>query len=140
MALDKDSSIFDDMSLSKILKDIYNNSTQKRIKIDNLLNDLKVLVKDVNDAVLVVPLIKEYLEVSVKNDEHLVKMATIAQRLLSDEGSGGIEGLLSNDEKQQLLDNIKKDTNELKVAEKENDIELEKMNNKLEYIKNEVEK
>ncbi len=113
--MDKDSIIFDDVSFSDIIRDIYKNSKNKKEKIEILLDDLRLLVKTVNDAVLVVPLIKEYLEVAVKNDEQLVKIAAVLQRIL-DNGTNvkKIDELLSDEEKKQLL---------LKVTNAVNDIE-----------------
>ena len=54
------------------------------------------MIKTVNDAVTIVPLLKEYFDVSVRNDEQLIKLAAIIQRLMSGkvgpdgEGSGTI--------------------------------------------------
>ena len=58
------------------------------------------------DASMMVPLIKEYLEVSVKNDDNLVKLTAIVQRLLvsSAKNSTSDEGMLTEAEKQQLMD------------------------------------
>ena len=46
--------------------------------------------------------IKEYLEVSVKNDEHLIKMMAVIQRLQNNTGSGGGDSLLTDEELKQL--------------------------------------
>ena len=57
---------------------------------------------------MIVPLLKEYLEISVKNDEQLIKMATIVQRAVQNEdGDDGNFGM-TEDEKQQLLNEVKK--------------------------------
>tara|TARA_Y100001938_G_C7783241_1_gene278947 strand:+ start:73 stop:315 length:243 start_codon:yes stop_codon:yes gene_type:complete len=55
-----------------------------------------------------VPLIKEYLDVSVKNDEQLVKIATIVQRLVSSQARAGTTDheMISEDEKKQLLSEL----------------------------------
>jgi hypothetical protein len=57
---------------------------------------------------LIVPLIKEYLEISVKNDEQLIKMATIIQRIMNNTAgeSGGFG--ISDEEKAQLLAELDK--------------------------------
>jgi len=64
-----------------VLKEVYDNSKRKELQINALIGELKPLVTDVGDATLVVPMIKEYLEVGVKNDEHLIKMLAIVQRM-----------------------------------------------------------
>ena len=61
----------------------------------------------VGDATLIVPLIKEYLEISVKNDEQLIKMATIIQRALQNVGEDGEFGI-SDEEKAELLEEMER--------------------------------
>ena len=53
-------------------------------------------------------MIKEYLEINVKNDEQLVKLAGIVQRIIANENKGGSEAEfgLSDREKEQLLKSI----------------------------------
>lgn len=102
--MNTDQIIFDDKKFSDLLRDIYINTKKKETQINGLIEGLKPLIKNVSDASMMVPLIKEYLEVSVKNDEHLVRLASIVQRLLiaSDKGDKDEYGL-SDAEKQQLL-------------------------------------
>lgn len=65
------------------------------------------MVKNLNDAAVVVPLIKEYLDISVRNDDALIKLAAIVQRMMKDSNSGEAGGLiLSDEEKRQLMDAI----------------------------------
>jgi hypothetical protein len=100
--------VFGKKTFSSILEEIYDNQKKKDKQISALINELKPLISDIGDATLIVPLIKEYLEISVKNDEQLIKMATIIQRALnstsSDDGGFGI----SDEEKAQLLAEIDK--------------------------------
>jgi hypothetical protein len=81
--MDKDTHIFKQKSLSDIFDEIYKNTKKKERQVNSLIGELKPLIKNVHDATIVVPLIKEYLEIGVKNDEHVVKMAAIIQRLLN---------------------------------------------------------
>jgi hypothetical protein len=100
----KDDDIFKGKSFADLLKDIYENSRKKDRQIKLLIAQLEPLVKNLNDASVVVPLIKEYLEVSVKNDDQLVRMAAIAQRLLN-AASGDTGGFaLTDEEKRQLIE------------------------------------
>ena len=59
-------------------------------------------------AIQLIPMIKEYLDINVKNDEQLVKLATVVQRLIAAENKGGSESEfgLSDKEKEQLLKSI----------------------------------
>jgi hypothetical protein len=114
-----DSDIFGDKKLKDLFQEIYNNQKKKEKQISALIEELKPLIGDIGDATLVVPLIKEYLEIGVKNDEQLIKMATIIQRCLSSESNNNGDGLIiSDEEKAQLLgeinkiqDNLKSDNN-----------------------------
>ena len=86
------------------------------------------LVKNVGEATVIAPIIKDLIEVSVKNDDHLIKLATIAQRLASAEAKGiGEDGWLSESEKAQLLQDMEEaiDAVEEKAKEKMADIEIE---------------
>ena len=100
--------IFRNKTLSTLLEDIYDNSDKKKKQIDILINELRPLVRDASQAAMIVPLIKEYMEVAVKNDEQLIKMASVYQKFISSEArieelqkeSGGI---LTDAEKKQIL-------------------------------------
>ena len=103
-----DYEIFDGKSLSSLFKDIYDNTTFNRKQLDVLTKELVQFIKDGDTAVQIVPMIKEYLEINVRNDDQLVKMAGIVQRLISAEGKVGSEDEfgLSETEKEQLLSSI----------------------------------
>lgn len=75
--------IYDGTTLGDLFKEIHINSKSKNRQIEALILQLQPLIKNINDATIIVPLIKEYLDVSVKNDEQLVKLAGIAQRLFA---------------------------------------------------------
>lgn len=98
-----DAIMFDDKKFSDLLRDIYINNKKKETQINGLIEHLKDLVNNINDASILVPLIKEYLEVSVKNDEHLVKLASIVQRLIMSSDRDKEDGVLSDAERKQLL-------------------------------------
>jgi hypothetical protein len=81
---------------------------KRRQQITALIGELKPLINDIGDATLIVPLIKEYMELGIKNDEQLIKMATIIQRALAS-GKSEEEGFgMTEDEKAQLLSEVKK--------------------------------
>ena len=103
-----DKNVFGKKKFSDILEEIYNNQKKKEEQISTLISELKPLIQDIGDATLVVPLLKEYLEISVKNDEQLIKMATIIQRAVQGEGSDDGNFGMTEDEKQQLLAEVKK--------------------------------
>jgi hypothetical protein len=104
MSLDK--IIFKNKKFSDLLEEIYDNQKKKEKQISALIGELRPLVEDTGDATLIVPLIKEYLEIGVKNDEQLIKVATILQRIFQNQESGA-EGLgISDEEREQLMQSI----------------------------------
>ena len=96
--------LFDDKSFSDLLKEIHGNQKKKAKQLAQLISELKPLVQSLGDATVVVPLIKEYMEISVKNDDALLKMAAIVQRLSTGTLSSGDGGLLTEEEMAQLQD------------------------------------
>jgi hypothetical protein len=100
-----DAVIFKKKKFSDILEEIYDNQKKKESQISALIGELKPLINDIGDATLVVPLIKEYMEIGVKNDEQLIKMATIVQRALQVQAQNNSNELaFSEEEKAQLFD------------------------------------
>jgi hypothetical protein len=108
-----DSLIFGKKKFSDLLEEIYKNQKRREDQVSSLISELKPLVQEIGDATLIVPLIKEYLEIGVKNDEQLIKMATIVQRAIQNQGDDGSLGI-SEEEKAQLLQEIDKLNNNKK--------------------------
>lgn len=106
--MDLNFEIYKGKNFSNLCKDIVKNSENKKDQIDLLISELRSLIKTVNDAVIVVPLIRDYYDVGVKNDEQLVKLAAVIQRLVAKgESSGdGNNMLLSDEERKQLMDEV----------------------------------
>jgi len=96
--------LFDDKSFGDLLKEIHGNQKKKAKQLASLIAELRPLVQSLGDATVVVPLIKEYMEISVKNDDQLIKMAAIVQRLSTGATSNGDGGLLTEEEMDQLMD------------------------------------
>lgn len=87
MALDK--VIFGDKTMSDLLKEVHDNSSNTRTQVKALIGELKPLIESIGDATLIVPMIKEYMEIGVKNDEQLIKMLAIIQRMENATDKGG---------------------------------------------------
>jgi hypothetical protein len=97
-----DNVVFGKKKFSHLLEEIYNNQKKKDNQLVALINELKPLIAEIGDATLIVPLIKEYLEISVKNDDLLIKMAALAQRAMQTQTAEG-SLTISDEEKEQLL-------------------------------------
>jgi hypothetical protein len=106
--MDLNFEIYKGKHFSGLCKDIVKNSENKKDQIDILISELRTLIKTVNDAVIIVPLIKDYYDVGIKNDEQLVKLAAVVQRLVAKgEASGeGPSMMLSEDERKQLMEEV----------------------------------
>ena len=102
-----DSVVFGKKKFSDILSEIYDNQKKKETQISGLISELKPLIADIGDATLIVPLIKEYLEIGVRNDEQLIKMATIIQRAVNNSNNDDTLGI-SEAEKEELLAELDK--------------------------------
>ena len=101
MSINEDE-IFKGKSFQGLLQDIYENSAKKEKQINELILQLQPMIKNMGDATILVPIIKEYLEVSVKNDEHLIKMMAVIQRITNNSATGGGDSLLTDEELKQL--------------------------------------
>ena len=103
-----DYEIFKGKSLSGLFKDIYDNSTRNKEQLEVLMKEVVGFIKDGDTAVKIIPMLKEYLEINVKNDDQLVKVAGIVQRIIAAESKGSSEDEygLTESEKEQLMDAI----------------------------------
>ena len=111
-----DNIVFKKKKFSDILSEIYDNQKRKEAQITGLISELKPLINDIGDATLIVPLIKEYMEIGVRNDEQLIKMATIVQRALNN-GSGDDALGITEAEKEELMAQLDELNNSFKGKE-----------------------
>lgn len=126
--MELDFELFKGKTFKELCKDIYSNQEHRKDQIETLIADLRPMIKTGNDALMIVPLIRQYLDCGISNDEHLVKLAAIIQRIMiaaaQTEAEGGQFGL-SEEEKNALkaeLDAIQKsDTVIVKTIESTKD-------------------
>ena len=111
--------LFKGTNFSDLMRDIYHNSKKKSRQIDGLIKELQPLIKNTGDATVIVPMIKDYLEVSVKNDDALVKLAAVVQRLVSatSKDDDGNEFGLSEEERARLIEEAENEISKLKTEE-----------------------
>lgn len=116
-----DYEVYKGKSFASLCKDIVSNSEEKKQQLDILITDLREMIKTVNDAVTVVPLLKEYFDAGIRNDEQLIKLAAIIQRLMADKANAESEaggGILSEDEKKQLMGVIEETAKKIQEPDK----------------------
>jgi len=126
-----DYEIFEGKTLSDVFKDIYDNSKTNKKQLEVLMKEVVGFIKDGDTAVQIIPMLKEYLEINVKNDEQLVKLATVVQRIMAAEkrvSDSGDEYGLTDSEKQQLMDAIEHDVQELQIKKDEIDNSISREN------------
>ena len=113
--------LFQGTNFSDLMRDIYHNSKKKSRQIDGLIKELQPLIKNTGDATVLVPMIKDYLEVSVKNDDALVKLAAVVQRLIgaANKDEDGNEFGLSDEERARLIEEAE---SEIKKIKQEDDV------------------
>ena len=117
MSLDKE--IFNGKTLSDLFSEIHDNSTTTRAQVKALIGELKPLIENIGDATLIVPMIKEYMEIGVKNDEALIKLATIVQRIETANAKGDGSDMFDFSELQDLLEESEEVKNEIETKEEE---------------------
>jgi len=107
--MDFQQELFKGTTFSSLLEDIYKNSRTKEKQLKDLIGQLKEMINEPGDAVMIVPLLQGYMEVAVKNDEALIKMASIVQKAINVSDKGADSGeLLSERDKELLFAEIKK--------------------------------
>ena len=119
--------IFEGKTFQDLTKDIYENTTKRKVQIDLLISEIHGFITTIDDVVMVAPIIKEYMDTAVKNDEHLVKLAGVYQRILSKSAGGDEESMLLSDaEKEDLINALQEDVNDLQKRSDEVNILKEK--------------
>ena len=106
--------IFEGKTFQDLTKDIYENTTKRKVQIDLLISEIHGFITTIDDVVVVAPIIKEYMDTAVKNDEHLVKLAGVLQRIISKStGSDEESMLLSDSEKEELMSTLQDTVDDL---------------------------
>ena len=121
--------IFKGKSFEDLTKDIYDNQQNKKLQLELLIQEIHGMIQTLDDAIMVTPMIKELFEVSVKNDEHLVKLASVWQRIISKSGSESEDSmLLTESEKEDLINALQADIND--IQKKSDDLQILKKKQK----------
>ena len=132
--MDKNIEIFEGKTFQELTRDIYENSKNKRVQIDLLIQEVHSLISGIDDVALIGPVIKELMDVSIKNDEHLVKLASVLQRIVTkSQGTTDDAFSLTDQEKEDLINTLQDAASDV---QKKND-ELESIKeNKLSFMDN----
>ena len=105
--MEKDFNIFDGKNFSDLSKEIYDNSKLKKTQLDLLIQEVHGYIQGIEDIALVGPIIKELFDASIKNDDNLLKLATVIQRIMNKQVDAVDDtSLLSEDEKEELMSSL----------------------------------
>ena len=105
MANFDDVTLFGSTSLSDIFKQIHRNNKDTDKQINELIDALTPLASaNAGSAVMLMPTVKDLIDVNVKNNDQLIKMAGIAQRASTASANNNLEAFFDPSEIQQLLD------------------------------------
>ena len=130
--MSNDNEIFEGKTFQDLTKDIYENTTKRKVQIDLLISEIHGFITTIDDVVMVAPIIKEYMDTAVRNDEHLVKLAGVLQRIISKSNGGDEESmLLSDSEKEELMSTLQDTVDDLNNEQ----VRLEGIKNKTIDIK-----
>jgi hypothetical protein len=106
--------IFEGKTFQDLTHDIYKNTSDRKKQIDLLISEIHGFITTIDDVIMVAPIIKEYMDVAVKNDEHLVKLAGVIQRIIAKSSGGDEESfLLSDAEKEDLISALQEDVDDI---------------------------
>jgi hypothetical protein len=114
--------LFGKKNFSDLLKEIHVNQKDKEVQLRSLIEGLKPLITSPGEATMIVPLIKEYMELAIKNDDALIKMAGIVQRAMNSKMVDSDE-LLSEEDKEMLFSSLQELDKNIEVPKLEEKIE-----------------
>ena len=127
--MEKDFNIFDDKNFSDLSKEIYENSKLKKTQIDLLFQEVHGYIQGIEDIAIVGPVLKELFDVAVKNDDNLLKLATVIQRIMSKHQLDDSDvSLLSDEEKEELMSSLEDAATELQ--KKSDDLDISELKKK----------
>ena len=105
MANFDDVTLFGNTSLSDIFKQIHRNNKDTDKQINGLIDALTPLASaNAGSAVMLMPTVKDLIDVNVKNNDQLIKMAGIAQRASTASANNNLEAFFDPSEIQHLLE------------------------------------
>ncbi len=129
--MEKDFNIFGDKKFSDLSQEIYENTKLKKTQIDLLIQEVHSYIQGIEDIAIVGPILKELFDVGVKNDDNLLKLATVIQRIMNKQLDLTEDtSLLSDEEKQELMDSLEEAAASLQ--DKSDGMQMDKIRKRIE--------
>ena len=109
-----DYEIYKGKTIADLFKKIDDNSNRNKIQIESLIQEMMVFIKDPQSAQQLFPMISDFMEANIRNDELLVKLGAVVQRVMQAESKAqdGDYGL-SDKEKDQIIGKIEEAANNI---------------------------
>jgi len=107
----KDLILFDDVSMGDVLKQAYDNTVKTKKDLDTLITELKDEIDGKADITYLGPILNNYIDSRIKTNDQLLKFIATVQKLigLSTDAASHEEGIISSEEKEQLMENLQLD-------------------------------
>ena len=129
--MEKDFNIFGEKKFSDLSQEIYENSKLKKTQIDLLIQEVHGYIQGIEDIAIVGPVLKELFDVAVKNDDNLLKLATVIQRIMNKQADVMDDtSLLTDEEKQELMDSLEEAAADLQ--DKSDEMQMDKIRKRIE--------
>ena len=120
-----------DKKFSDLSQEIYENSKLKKTQIDLLIQEVHGYIQGIEDIAIVGPVLKELFDVAVKNDDNLLKLATVIQRIMNKQlDIMDDTSLLTDEEKQELMDTLEETAADLQ--DKSDEMQMDKIRKRIE--------
>jgi c-di-GMP-related signal transduction protein len=106
--MDYNKEIFKGKSISDLMEEAYKDKQEKHKQLKGMISMLKDLINDGGDAVMMVPLIKDIMDLSIKNDDVLIRLLGIIQKIEASSSRmlDNSDGVLSEKDKQLLFESL----------------------------------
>ena len=113
--MSNDYKVFKGTTLADLFEKIENNSSRNKIQIESLMQEMMVFIKDPNSAIQLFPMIASFMEANIRNDELMVKLTAVVQRVLQTEAKVDVNEFgLSDKEKEDILSKIHSESEKIK--------------------------
>ncbi len=83
------SEVYDGISVKDLLREVHESTGARRKSIEDVMHLVSTFVQNVNDVVVVGPVVKDLLQTSVNNDNLLVGILSVIQRSIVKPASSG---------------------------------------------------
>lgn len=106
--MDYNKEIFNGKTIASLMEEAYKDKQEKHKQLRGLISQLKELINDSGDAVMMIPLIKDIMDLSIKNDDVLIRLLSIIQKIETSASKNieNADGLLSERDKQLLFESL----------------------------------